>query len=128
MGSRRLAVAHGLFNALSGAWPLVNMKSFEAVTGPKTDDWLVRTVGLLLVANGVVQLGSRSPDELAQARRLGIGTAAAMAAIDIFYGGKGRIRRIYLADSVMELAWITAWLRSRPAQAGLTGGAARIDG
>jgi hypothetical protein len=104
------------------------MKSFEAVTGPKTDDWLVRAVGLLLVANGVIQLGSRSPDELAQARRLGIGTAAAMAAIDLFYGGMGRISRIYLADSVMELAWIAAWLRSRRAQAGLTGGAARIDG
>ncbi len=121
-------MAHGLFNVVSGLWPLVNMKSFEAVTGPKTDDWLVRTVALLLVANGVVQLGSRTPDELAQARRLAIGTAAATAAIDVVYGGKGRISRIYLADAVIELGWISAWLRSRPAQAGQRAGAARING
>ena len=112
MSLRRVAVAHGVFNLASGLWPLVNMRSFEAVTGPKVDDWLVRMVALLLVVNGVVQLRSRTPDELVQARRLGIGTAAAAATIDLLYGGR-RISRIYLADAAVELGWVAAWLRQR---------------
>ena len=48
------------------------------------------------------------------------------AAIDLVYGGNGRISRIYLADAVVELAWIAAWLRSRRAQSRLEAGTARV--
>lgn len=33
----RLAAAHGLFHVATGLWPLPHYRSFEAVTGPKTD-------------------------------------------------------------------------------------------
>ena len=32
----------------TGLWPLFNIESFQQVTGPKTDLWLVRTVGVLV--------------------------------------------------------------------------------
>jgi hypothetical protein len=33
------------YYCLTGVWPLLHMASFEAVTGPKVDDWLVKMVG-----------------------------------------------------------------------------------
>lgn len=108
-----LARAHGAFNVVSGLWPLLHMRSFEAVLGPKTDRWLVRTVAGLLLANGAVQLASADDEAaLAQARRVGVGTAATLAAIDLAYAPPRRISRMYLVDAVAQLAWIATWARS----------------
>jgi hypothetical protein len=106
----RLAAAHGLFNLLTGLWPLFHYRSFEAVTGPKTDDWLVKCVGGLGAAAGYAQLrAGRSEEGKAAARRIGAGTAATFAAIDLVYATTGRISRIYLLDAVVELFWLLAW-------------------
>ena len=110
---RRMALAHGVYNVLSGAWPLLHMRSFEAAMGPKEDTWLVRTVAGLLVSNGAVQLQcARHPEHLAAARLIGIGTAATLAAIDLVYVPRGRIRVTYAVDAAAEIAWIVAWLRT----------------
>jgi hypothetical protein len=112
MDQLTLARLHGLFNAANGLWPLAHMRSFEHVFGPKHDKWLVRTVAGLLLANGVVQAAAPDSQEaLAQARRVGIGTAATLAAIDVIYASPGRISRIYLLDAATELGWILLWLR-----------------
>jgi len=37
---------------LTGIWPLLSMRTFEAVTGPKVDRWLVKTVGVLVAVIG----------------------------------------------------------------------------
>jgi len=111
-----VAAAHGVVNVASGLWPLLHMRSFEAVTGHKTDTWLVRTVAGLLVANGAVQVGTArasSPDALVLCRRLGIGTAAALGTVDLVYGATGRISRLYLLDAVVEAGWIAAWSSAR---------------
>jgi hypothetical protein len=111
-GARRppLAVAQGLFNLLTGLWPLVHYRSFEAVTGPKVDKWLVRCVGGLGAAAGYAQLRSGPTGEgAAAARRIGAGTAATFAAVDLVYASTGRISRVYLLDAVVELAWLVAW-------------------
>jgi hypothetical protein len=57
MGALTLARLQGAANLVGGLWPLLHLKSFEAVFGPKTDRWLVKTVSGLLVVNGVTQLG-----------------------------------------------------------------------
>jgi hypothetical protein len=104
----------GSFNIVSGLWPLVHMRSFEAVSGPKTDKWLVRTVSGLLVTIGMVQFLSRDhAEDVAMAKRLGIGTAATLAAIDVIYAAKGRISKIYLLDAAVEILWIRRWQRTR---------------
>jgi hypothetical protein len=101
---RLLAIQAGYYG-VTGIWPLLHLPSFEAVTGPKTDDWLVHMVGLLAAAIGTV-LGAataqnrvRSPDVVL----LAITSAAAFAAIDVWYGLSGRISRIYLADALVQV-------------------------
>jgi hypothetical protein len=49
-----LAAVHAVYYVWTGVWPIVHMRSFLAVTGPKVDLWLVRTVGLLVTAVGGV--------------------------------------------------------------------------
>jgi len=52
-----------VFNLAFGIWPLILYRSFEAVSGPKTDHWLVKTV-----ARAVGR--SRPPSEVLVPRRL----------------------------------------------------------
>jgi hypothetical protein len=46
--------------AATGTLPLVHLRSFEAVTGPKRDHWLVRTVGLMAAVMGALFLAGRA--------------------------------------------------------------------
>ena len=114
MDAASLARAHGVFNVLGGLWPLLSIRTFELVFGPKADRWLEYTVSGLLVVNGVAQLTAGPTEQgVAHARRVGVGTAATLAAIDLVYVPRGRLRWTYLVDAAMELAWITAWARAR---------------
>lgn len=113
-----LARAQGVMNVVGGVWPLLHIRSFEAVFGPKTDRWLVKTVAGLLVVNGLTQLASSSAAGVAQARRLGVGTAGALAAIDLVYVPAGRISKMYLLDAALEVGWIVAWSRAQVAPQG----------
>jgi hypothetical protein len=88
------------------------MRSFEKVSGPKTDKWLVRTVSGLLITIGFEQIRAASnAGGGAAAKRLGLGTAATLVAIDIIYATKGRISKVYLLDAAIEALFIRGWLR-----------------
>lgn len=86
------------------------MRSFEAVTGEKTDEWLVRTVGALIAVAGVTMtvagLHRRVTPEIAM---LAAGSAAALAAVDVLYNQKGVIPPVYLLDAVTEAGLVGAW-------------------
>jgi hypothetical protein len=106
----RLARAQGTYVLATAAWPLVHYRSFERVTGPKADRWLVQTVAGLGVTIGWAMLRSAStPEALPVAARLGMGSALTFGAIDAVYGASGRIRRLYLADAAVEAGWLAAW-------------------
>ncbi|MFI6436586.1 hypothetical protein [Streptomyces sp. NPDC050759] len=78
-----VAVARGVFNVVGGLWPLVHLRSFEWIFGPKTDVWLQRTTGGLLVSAGLAQLAAApGPQGPVQARRIGLGTALTLLAVD----------------------------------------------
>jgi hypothetical protein len=110
MARLRLNTAQGLYLLATGMWPLVHYRSFEWVTGPKSDRWLVQTVaGLGVTAGWAMLRAGRSTQGQDAARRLGVGSALTFGLIDVVYGGSGRIRRIYLADSAVEAAWLVAW-------------------
>src|SRR4026209_2272383 len=104
------ALAQGLYFVVSGAWALVHIESFQRVTGPKTDLWLVKTVGLLLVAIGAGLL-------LAVARRqfdpalvlIAMASATALLSIELVYVAKGVIARIYLLDALIEAGLLIVW-------------------
>lgn len=109
--ARALAVGQGAFYAATGVWPLISRRSFEAVTGRKTDWWLVQTVGVLVATIGGVLTragagGPVSPD----LRRLAAGSALGLAAIDVVHVTRGRISKVYLLDAAGELALVAAWV------------------
>ncbi len=92
----------GLYYIVSGIWPLVHFTSFELVTGPKHDRWLVRTVGLLAAAIGMTLV--LRPNE---SREIADLSAASFAIADVNATLAGQ-RPVYLADAVLEAMLIVA--------------------
>lgn len=108
--TRALALAQGLYFAGTGIWPLLHMRSFEAVTGKKVDKWLVKIVGALVaVVGGVLVSAAARRSVTAETAALAIGSAGALGAIDTIYAGRARISPIYLADAAVEGLIVTAW-------------------
>jgi len=102
---RRALAALAAYYLVTGTWPLVSMRSFEAVTGPKTDRWLVKMVGALAVANGTALAFGTLQDEIAdETLVLAACSALAFASIDLVYVARGRISAVYLGDAALELA------------------------
>lgn len=109
----------GFYYIVTGIWALVGIRSFQAVTGPKTDLWLVKTVGALVAAIGAtfwVSAARRRPP--AETAVLAVGSGVALAAIDIAYVRRGRISRVYLLDAAEELAAVALLLAAWPRGAG----------
>jgi hypothetical protein len=102
---RAVLVVQGLYYLISGIWPLVSIETFEAVTGEKTDDWLVQTVGVLAAVIGAALLvgvtrGRPSRETLA----LSVLCILGFAAVDIVFVLRGTIGPIYLADAAVQAA------------------------
>jgi hypothetical protein len=110
---KHLALAHGAYYVATGLWPIVHERSFEAVTGPKTERWLVKTAGALIAAIGaslvVAAYERRVPRSAVVA---GIGSAVGLGAVDLVYALRQRISRIYLADAAIEVVLAVSWLTS----------------
>lgn len=105
-----LALGHGIYWVVSGLWPILHIRSFEAVTGPKADKWLVKTVAALItvVGAGLVQ-GARNKRVTSELETIAVGSALSLTAIDIIYVAKRRISPIYLLDAVVHSAVAIAW-------------------
>jgi hypothetical protein len=117
--AHRLALAQGAYWGATGLWPIVHFRSFELVTGPKASRWLVKTMGGLITAVGATLLTAgarrRVSEEIVL---LGAGGAAALGGAGGWYAARGRIRRIYLADAVVEAALVAGWAAAWRANAG----------
>ncbi|AWM42321.1 hypothetical protein C1280_20300 [Gemmata obscuriglobus] len=110
-GTCALAGGQGLYFLVTGVWPLAHMESFLAVTGPKTDLWLVQTVGALIAAVGTaLLLAALSGRVTWDVALLGALTAAALAAVDITFVTRDVIPPVYLADAVPEVVFVLWWL------------------
>ena len=110
---RRALAALAAYYLVSGTWPLVSMRSFEALTGPKTDRWLVKMVGALAVANGAALAFGTMQDEIAdETLLLAACSALAFSSVDLVYVARGRISPIYLGDAAVELALAATILAS----------------
>jgi hypothetical protein len=105
-----VALVQGIYFLVTGIWPLLSMRTFLAVTGPKTDLWLVKTVGLILAVIGAVLIyawviAAINPPVIS----LAIGAAASLTLVEIVYVSKRVISPIYLGDAVAELGLIAWW-------------------
>jgi hypothetical protein len=108
---RLLLRIQGVFFFLTGVWPLVHIRSFIWVTGPKNDIWLVKTVGLTIVACSLGMLAASfrkfiQPDVIV----ILLGFSLFLAGVDIYYNITDVIAPIYLADAVVELLFVLIWL------------------
>lgn len=107
---RLLALAQGGYFAFTGLWPIIDINSFMAVTGPKTDLWLVKTFGALVCIPAAILLWSAATGRRAAALVIsGIGSALVLGACDLIYVAQGVIDKIYLLDAAAEVAFIIAW-------------------
>jgi hypothetical protein len=105
---RTTLTIQGGYYVATGVAPFVSRRAFEAVTGPKTEWWLVQTVGAIVTAVGAALLsGARSGRVTPELRLLAAGCATSLAAIDIVYVARRRIAPTYLLDAAAQLAALT---------------------
>ena len=109
-GLRMVSTAQGLFYVAGAGWALVDIRSFEAVTGPKVDEWLVKTVALLLIVSATIFLMAACRQRVSsEVIILAIGNALALTAIDVVYVSLRRISPIYLLDAAAHVALLAGW-------------------
>jgi energy-converting hydrogenase Eha subunit E len=103
-------LTQGIFYVATGLWPIIHLRSFESVTGPKIDKWLVRTLGGLITAVGATLIvGAFERRASRSLRMLGISSALALGLADVVYAARGRISKVYLGDAVAEGAMVASW-------------------
>jgi len=110
--ARVVAGLHGGYLISTGIWPILHRRSFERVTRPKQDFWLVRVVGglagLIGLTLGIAALRGRRSPEL---QTLAAGSALVFAIAD-FYAGK-RVSPVYFGDLIPQTlvtpAWFVSW-------------------
>jgi hypothetical protein len=119
-----LTWVQGAYYLVTGVWPLFSIRTFQLVTGPKTDHlptgreadhWLVMTVGLLVTAIAVTLLAAawRRTASL-EIAILAIGSAVGLTLIDVIYVARQVIGQIYLVDAALEIPLIVGWLFAAP--------------
>lgn len=103
--------AQTLYYILTALWGIIDINSFMAVTGPKTDVWLVKTVSVLLLAISFSFLSSlliktnEWPTII-----LATGCCITLAFIDFYYSANGTISTVYALDGIAELVLLAGWL------------------
>jgi hypothetical protein len=108
-----LTVCHAGYILVTAIWPIVHIESFMFVTGPKTDIWLVKTVGALLIPVGLTMLCLfRISKDHTSLILLATGTAIAFMIIDIYYAVNDVISDIYLLDAGVEFLFLIGWVRA----------------
>lgn len=110
IGARRLAALHAAYYVATGLWSIVHRRSFEAVSGPKRDYWLVRTVGALAIAVGAALGVAAASGRRREGAVLAIGSGLAFVASDVQAARASS--RVYVADALLHAVLLPAWLRS----------------
>lgn len=105
-----VALVQGIYFLITGIWPILSMKTFLLVTGPKTDLWLVKTVGIVLATIGATLLfaqwtGQVNPPVIF----LATGAALSLALVEFVYVAKRVISPVYLVDAAAEMILIGWW-------------------
>lgn len=117
---RGLLWLQGSYYLLTGVWPLVSIRTFQLVTGPKTDHlptgreadhWLVMTAGVLItsIALPLVVCAWRGR-ALVEVIILAMAAACGLTCIDVIYVSRGVIEPVYLVDAAVQIPLIAAWM------------------
>lgn len=115
MKQKTVSMFQSVYYVITGAWPVVHIESFLMVTGPKTDIWLVKMVGLLTLSIAIALFYSvRENQKIAFV--LGTVSAVSYTIIDVYYSLNDVISNIYLADAAVEIIIISLLLLSRKSE------------
>ncbi len=107
---RALAWGQALYFLSTGIWPWVSIQTFMAVTGPKTDIWLVQLFGALVCVPAVVLIHALRADmPTAAVRHTARGSAIVLMLGDIYFVAKGTISPVYLVDAGIQALLVMAW-------------------
>jgi hypothetical protein len=123
--SSRLAIVlcwvQGLYFFATGVWPILSVRTFQLVTGKKSDHliaeppteadhWMLFTIsGLIIAISIVIVAAAWRRRASADTALLGVVSAIALTIIDVVYVARGTIRPIYLADAAVEVVIIATW-------------------
>ena len=112
--AERTAVAQAAYFVVTGVWPLLHRRSFEAITGRKTDFWLAQCVGGLVAAVGAgIYVAHRRGRLTREVQEMAATSAAALGALETLYALRGRISKVYLGDAALEALFVAGWARAR---------------
>jgi hypothetical protein len=110
----QVAIAQGLYFFVSGMWAVVDLRSFQWITGRKTDLWLVNTIGGLIAAVGAaIGLAGLRRRVTPEIELLALGSSGVLGAADVIFVARRRISPVYLMDAAAEAILIWGWLRAR---------------
>ena len=105
-----LAILQGAYFLTTGVWPLFSIRTFQMVTGPKNDLWLVKTVGITIAAIGAPLILAGARGEVNPAIvLLAVGSAGGLGAVDVIYSSRKVISPVYLLDAVVEAVLVIWW-------------------
>jgi hypothetical protein len=114
MPTKTVILIQGIYYLLTALWPLFHIRSFEKVTGPKTDHWLVYTVSVMIFCSSLVFLSAGlGPFMIGkEILILAFSNALVLAAVDIIFSLKNIIRKVYLLDAAAEISLVIVLLLS----------------
>ncbi len=107
---RILLGVQSIYTFITAVWSLVDIESFMLVTGYKTDIWLVKTVGAILVSISLcmaTHLFIRT-DHLPVVI-LAIFSSIGFICIDFYYALNDIISNVYLADGFAQILFLLGW-------------------
>lgn len=103
-------IVQGVYYLITGIWAVVGVESFQKITGPKYDVWLVKTVGAIVTVIGGVLLSAGLRRERApEIPVLAVGSALSLGGVSTWYSLRGRISKVYLLDTLAEVMLIALW-------------------
>ena len=106
-----IAFVQGCYFLITGIWPLLHIGSFQKVTGRKTDLWLVKTVGILVLVIGAGLIVGAMTRRFEPALVLiAMASAVGLTGIDLVYTFKRVISLIYMLDAVVEIGFFVWWI------------------
>ncbi len=95
----------------TGLWPLVHLRSFEAATGRKRDDWLVKANGAIFIAIGTGLGLAAARDRLTpEFRAMAVALGLGVIGVEVSNLLRRRISPIYWLDSAFEACMVAGWL------------------
>lgn len=96
----------GWYYLLGGLWPVLHLRSFEQVVGPKPDRFQTETTGALYAAIGVTLLATERSATSGVHRMVAGATAASSVAVVMRH--RDSLRAVCTADAALQAAFVAA--------------------